>query len=587
MIIELSGLPGSGKSTFAKKLAEESGWVVISVGGRLELLVLNAAFLFAHPVSCFLQLLWLFRYRGKSEFWYAKFMNLFLVHNAKFMKARMYPRAVIDQGHHQNIISLFDVALPEDVIHSYAKFLPKPDLVCFLVADRDTREERLSARKWKPRQELSQGEWEEWQRVCETNLAIIIDGRRALSCNTMIIQRGEEDDAARRLRRARPWRFVMHLRVPTEKAHGLQIAKTLDALAKSGEFVGLWIPKRTNAIREDISKYYSLDQGFPVLNMPTPGFLRLARVLGKWAYWLDALGFFLVVAFARIPKDAVCYTRSAELAWLLEKKGCQTFFEAHSWPSSKGRLFKMLLNNVSLIVANSGGTADEFRRRGFTRVEVVPNGVDIERFRNLPEKDAARRTLGLPVQKKVVVYTGAFYGWKGVPFILETWQKYFSQDAHMHLVLVGGDERDLRKHGGYDAYRNSGNVSLVTHQPSATIPLYLAASDALVIPNVPVTKESVQYTSPIKLFEYMASGRPIIAADLPSIREILSEKAGYFAKAGDAEDFARIITGVLGNEAEARERASSAQRVSEKYSWQHRATLLRELAYSSSPGKPA
>src|SRR3989344_4218701 len=100
MIIEFVGLPGSGKSTFAKRLAEHGSWKLVSVSGRAELVFYNVLFLFWHPISFVQGISWFWRYRGLRELWYTKFANLFLVHNAKYMKARRYPRAIIDQGHH-------------------------------------------------------------------------------------------------------------------------------------------------------------------------------------------------------------------------------------------------------------------------------------------------------------------------------------------------------------------------------------------------------------------------------------------------------------------------------------------------------
>src|SRR3989338_1735816 len=140
MIIELIGLPGAGKTTFAKHLAEGGEWSLVKVGGKSELLFYNALFL-------------LFRHIGRRELRYTKFVNLFLVHNAKYMKAGKYPRAVIDQGHHQNVIALFDERVADGVIDRYAHSLPKPDLLVFFAASDEVRTKRLSGRGYGARDE--------------------------------------------------------------------------------------------------------------------------------------------------------------------------------------------------------------------------------------------------------------------------------------------------------------------------------------------------------------------------------------------------------------------------------------------------
>jgi glycosyltransferase involved in cell wall biosynthesis len=83
------------------------------------------------------------------------------------------------------------------------------------------------------------------------------------------------------------------------------------------------------------------------------------------------------------------------------------------------------------------------------------------------------------------------------------------------------------------------------------IPEYQMAADMLVLPNIPSTKESEKYTSPIKMFEYMASGVPIIASDMPSLREVLNDHNATLIPPGRCRSFARcyslifIKTGII------------------------------------------
>ena len=132
---------------------------------------------------------------------------------------------------------------------------------------------------------------------------------------------------------------------------------------------------------------------------------------------------------------------------------------------------------------------------------------------------------------------GAFYEWKGVPLLLEAWRRNFINDEQKELVLIGGTPHELPAE-----LRGIPHTVIIPHVPSDTIATYLRAADILVLPNIPVTEEAIRYTSPIKLFEYMASGRPIIASDLPSIREIVSDEMVLFTKAGDADDLASKVS---------------------------------------------
>jgi glycosyltransferase involved in cell wall biosynthesis len=582
MIVELVGLPGSGKTTFAKRLAERESWKLITISRSYELFLYNALFLLRHPISFARGLWWLCRYRGVRELWYTKFVNLFLVHNAKYMKAARCPRAIIDQGHHQNIISLFDTRVADDTIDEYRRILPKPDLLCFFLADEETREKRLAERGYGAREEWSANDREDWEDACAEHFEHLYVMRDTLSFATAVMTPEDEAEKLEKLSHARVWCFVLHARMPTEKAHGLQIAKTLEALAVKGTHATLWVPRRKNVLTASIEEYYNLRTAFSVRVFPIPDFLRLPRFLGQLRFWIDAFGFFLVLLFARVNREGIYYTRNPEIAWLFKMKGAHVWYEAHLFPSTKTWLLRFFLAHVDGIIANSQGTADAFTQHGFSHVHVVRNGVDLERFLRVPTREESRALLDLPHDKTIVMYVGAFYEWKGVPFLLETWQKNFGDRSDLLLVLVGGTANDLKKNTGNKAYRESINITLVPHAPAEQIPTYLAAADILVLPNIAVTEESIRYTSPIKLFEYMASGRPIIAADLPSICEVLSAETALLFEAGNTDALASGIEHILSSLDEAERLGERAQQEVCEYSWEKRAQLLLNIVRSES-----
>ena len=116
-------------------------------------------------------------------------------------------------------------------------------------------------------------------------------------------------------------------------------------------------------------------------------------------------------------------------------------------------------------------------------------------------------------------------------------------------MLVGGFEGETDV---VQKYLNKNNltkkVKLCGHQDHQKIPVYLKAADILALPNSGKTEMSRCYTSPLKLFEYMASQRPIIASNLPSIREILNEDTAVLVQADSPEKFAIEIIKLINNE---------------------------------------
>lgn len=577
MILELTGLPGSGKTTFAKKLSEKEDWRLITIRRRGELLYYNAWFLARHPVFFFRGLRWLFQNLGRRELWYTKFMNLFLVHNAKYMKASRYPRAIIDQGHHQNVISLFDEMLPPTELRAYLRCLPPPDALLFFVADEKVRDQRLSARGYGVREGISDDVRALWRGSSEENYEQLFITRGELPFTTLLVTPENAEERIADCASLFIIRFVMRMRMPTEKAHGLQIAKTLEALAKRGEHVELWIPTRRNPIAKNIAEYYGLESEFVVRMLRAPDVIRYAGILRVFAYWLDAFFFLFALFTARKDVGVTYYTRNPEVAFLLSRFGAQVFFEAHNWPDTKGHLLRFLLRRVSGIVANSGGTASAYEGIVPAPIRVIRNGVDAEKFQIDTTKDEARKKLGLPEGKTIIVYTGAFYAWKGVPFVLRAWKERFGDRDDTLLLLVGGDETHLLKEGALADLRSSRNVLLVPHVASLLVPTYLRASDMLLLPNMPLTTESSRYTSPIKLFEYMASGRPVIASDLPSVREVLSGETGLLIEPGNTDSLASAIETLVRDRALGERLSHHARAEVRKYSWDTRAEALHKF----------
>ncbi len=574
MILELVGLPGSGKSTFARKLADEEGWRVVHTNGAADILWNNLCFAIRHPVYFFNGLVAVIRFRGASPFWYTKFVNLFLVHNAKYMKASRLPRAIIDQGHHQNVISLFDGALSEESVRTFLAELPRPDVLLLFVTDEGVRAERLQSRGYGAREDMNEEMRDAWESAREKNFEALYVVRNELPMTTMVVTPENEEKTRHALEHVRLWRFVMHLRMPTEKAHGLQIANTLQSLARAGGHVELWVAKRTNAISEDVFAYYGLTEQFPVRYLPVLPALRLKSIIGAIAYWIDAAFFLLTLAAERVDTSSVYYTRNAEVAWLLALKGADVYYEAHLWPSSKSGVFKFFLRGVKGVVANSDGTAEVFRKNGFTHTEVIRNGADLEKFAIEISREDARKKVDLPVDGDIVMYVGSFARWKGVATLCGAWADVRSQFPDAHLVMVGGTHEELDRFPECKEVRTDSRCIIRAHVSASQIPTYLRAADMLLLPNEPVSEESIRFTSPIKLFEYMASGRTIVASDLPSMREILSEKNAVLFLPGDRSDLAEKIAMLLRNKEEGLKRAKNASEIVRDYSWDARAKRL-------------
>ena len=93
----------------------------------------------------------------------------------------------------------------------------------------------------------------------------------------------------------------------------------------------------------------------------------------------------------------------------------------------------------------------------------------------------------------------------------------------------------------------------------------------LLLPNKSGDPASERDTSPMKLFEYMASGVPVVASDVPSLREVLNKRNSFLAPPNDPKALAEEVRGILSNPDEAEARASAARIDVEAYTWDKRA----------------
>jgi glycosyltransferase involved in cell wall biosynthesis len=200
------------------------------------------------------------------------------------------------------------------------------------------------------------------------------------------------------------------------------------------------------------------------------------------------------------------------------------------------------------------------------RLTLARNGFD-PIFLTRKDKQEVRRQLDLPIDKKIVLYTGHLYDWKGVDVLAEAGKKL----SDVLFVFVGGTADDLKSF--IKKYGSIKNIIVVGYKPYMAIPDYIQAADVLVLPNSlrstnPRLRIYSQFdTSPIKMFEYMASGRPIIAVDLPAIKEVLNDQNATLFNHDDHNDLAQKIIEVLKDYSLAEEKALVAQHQSVDFTW--------------------
>jgi glycosyltransferase involved in cell wall biosynthesis len=367
--------------------------------------------------------------------------------------------------------------------------------------------------------------------------------------------------------------------LPARRANTVQVMKMSQALTAIGHRVIVFVPGTSNQHSwETISDHYGLQHKFEVNWLPVKPALRsydygLKAVLGSRKWGADYI-------FTRLPQ-------AAALGSLL---GIPTIYEVHDIPQGKigPRLFRRYLKGrgaVRLVVITQSLRDALSQQIGPCPpppfLLVAPDGVDLQRYRNLPPPETARQQLqdgklsNFPGNNFTVGYTGHLYPGRGISLILEI----AAQLSETTFLLVGGDPSDIERVRGIVSERNLNNVILTGFIANRELPQYQAACDILLMPyQYKVAASSggniADYLSPMKLFEYLAVGRAIISSNLPVLQEVLTTENAVLLPPDDLQAWVTAITHLHDHPAARADMAQAAQKTAQNHSWESRARKI-------------
>lgn len=382
--------------------------------------------------------------------------------------------------------------------------------------------------------------------------------------------------------------YLANIRLPTEKAHGLQIMQMCEAFAEQPDVtLILYTARRLNTPElrsvRDVWEHYGVSHKFEIRRVPCLDLLRWLP--GRIGFVLQTLTYLFALGLTlHFNRADIYYSRDPltllMLSWVVPHK--QLCFEAHQL--SKARWQKYCVRRVGTVVAITGILADRLTRLGAKRVMVAHDGFRVARFADPVDCVTARRTVHLPESAFVVGYVGRLHLMnmaKGLDTLIDAISRMSS--GPITLCLVGGpDDQAAALHEQWCARGLAPELFLyVGAIPAARVPLYMAAFDVCVLPT-PWTEHFAYYTSPLKLFEYMAAGRAILATDLPGTAEVVRD--GYSAvlvKSGDPDAMAEGLRRLKADDDLRVRLAAQAQRDVAQYAWSRRAARIIQAIMSA------
>jgi glycosyltransferase involved in cell wall biosynthesis len=397
--------------------------------------------------------------------------------------------------------------------------------------------------------------------------------------------------------------YLADIRFPLERANGIQTIETCHALARRGHQVTLLVRPDTQQPARDPLLFYDLPP------IPT---LTIARVTVRGNAVLRRAQY--VAAAMRRAIGAgdldVVLTRDLGVASLLlrwpRRRRPPVVYESHGYAPVVSGLLPELLSTAprasqrkarrlarrerhvwreaeGYVTITAALARDLQERIDILRdVHVVPDGARVDATAAFdwigPTSGTGGGPAGVPDDRTapLIIYAGHLYPWKGVDVLIEA----LALAPSLRGRIIGGHaaEPDLgRLQTRAQQLGLAGRIEFTGFQPPAAVAGSLRAADVLVLPNR-ATTVSARYTSPLKLFEYLAAGRPIVASDLPALREVLRDNENArLVPPDDPRALAEALLAVIRDPSGAVRLARGAFETASEYSWDHRAARLESI----------
>jgi len=356
--------------------------------------------------------------------------------------------------------------------------------------------------------------------------------------------------------------------VPSKTANSIQAMKVVHALHELGHEVRLWVPEFEKSTWDQIANIYGLRSRFEIT------WTRFLPVSKQYDFCWKS------VSEANRWGAEVVYTWALQAAVFAQKRGLPSVMEFHDFPMGRigPELFKIFAfsQQKKLSLCTTRALAEGMQERyGFqftqSELQIAPNGTETERYADLPSPVDARQMLGLP-DGFTVGYTGHFYAGRGMDLLTELARLM----PEVNFLWVGGQPEDIAP--WMDQLKNQSilNVTITGFIPNSRLPLYQAAADVLAMPygkNISGSSggDISKVINPMKMFDYMAAGRPIIASDIPVFHEVLDEKFAIFCESEDPESWTNAIRSLQQDPHCRASMGAFAGREAEKYTWKNRA----------------
>lgn len=366
--------------------------------------------------------------------------------------------------------------------------------------------------------------------------------------------------------------YILNSIIPSTTANSVHVMKMCQALTEEGHDVNLIIPERNGApgeTEDDVFRDYGVNAQFKITR------LKISKVWRTWDFALAA------VLAAKRGETEMVFSRLLPAAFLSTTAGIPTIFEIHDVPRglTGSRLFPYLLGRGylrRLVVLTEAlrSRVEEVWPEAMQRVDVLVahDAVDLQGFYNLPSPSQARQKVGMD-ERFTAGYVGSLYHGRGIEAILAM----AKECPEVYFHIVGGPEEMASSFARHLKMHGIGNVGFKGYVPHTNVPDHLAACEVLLMPYERIVGVSglggntADVCSPLKMFEYLAAGRMVIASDLPVFREVVDDKCMLLLPPEDVSTWTKAIRKAQNDVSWRKKYADAGMALVQNYSWRARA----------------
>lgn len=341
--------------------------------------------------------------------------------------------------------------------------------------------------------------------------------------------------------------YLHNADINSRAANLVQVVSMCNAFAKAGFDTVLAMHSVTPEVSEHgsyLSDKFNCDAG-----------VRLVLIRRKMSKrFFRHINHILMKRVLKRENPDICFVRDPRYLKMAISEGIPTIMELHNSRLHLRRrvldkLFrKFVLKYTShplclMVVTISHVLSEYWAHAGIPsdKIIMLHDGFSAEMFSPITDMATARERLGLPESRKIVVYTGNLQANRGIHYILRLAHDF----PELLFVLVGGEPAHRKRYEKECELKGLQNVIFKGHQPHHAIPDFLFAADILLAmwsEDVP----TINYCSPLKVFEYLAAGKPVLLPAYPTISEVAEDGFdSFFAKPDNPVSFSETLQKIL------------------------------------------